>query len=592
MLRAKSTSVSGTAFLSLSSVSRRLHSQGELPATKAQPRRKALFFLLILLCSIGWAGQGAMAAESGLLAATPPMGWNDWAHYQCNFTAQTILDNAHELVKTGLAARGYDTVTIDDCWMQKTRHSHGNLQPDPKRFPHGMKSVADAVHALGLKFGIYEDAGYATCGGFAGSGEPKGGGKAHFLADAKLFASWGVDYLKLDGCNVYVPRGESKGSAYRKAYREESEALKQVGRPIVFSESAPAYFQGTPEWYDVLTWVRFYGQLWREGTDIETYELKNPDRPRFPSVLWNYAYNLPLSRFQKPGNWNDADFIIGGDSGMTMAETRSQIALWSMMSAPLILSSNLSRLSPAAIAVLGNKAILAIDQDPLGKMATLIRRTPSEDVLFKQLHDGDFAVAVLNRGAAPLNVDLHPSEFGFSAGDCRFNARDLWTGRDQPSAATLTTSIASHDTAIWRVHPSASCGMPSRVGAITRIVPKGHESPPSAGNIEDYTRCLAAPGRVEACTGNPAEGWTVTHDGALKSGGKCLAEEGGKATLASCDSNSAQRWSYTLAGNLVNRHNHLCLTGKSGMGGVTVQACGHNLASQVWSLPTEFSGRN
>jgi len=257
-------------------------------------------------------------ANSSELAAVPPMGWNDWAHYQCGFTAQTILDNAKALVKTGLAARGYNTVTIDDCWMQKDRDAEGNLQVDPGRFPKGMKPVADAVHALGLKFGIYEDSGWETCGGFAGSGEPKGGGADHFLQDAKLFASWGVDYLKLDGCNVYVAKKGGENAAYRKAYAAEADALKQVGRPIVFSESAPAYFQGTPDWYDVLTWVRGYGQLWREGTDIETFRTGDPDRPRFGSMEWNYSYNLPLGRFQKPGNWNDADFIIGGDYGLTV----------------------------------------------------------------------------------------------------------------------------------------------------------------------------------------------------------------------------------------------------------------------------------
>ena len=122
----------------------------------------------------------------------------------------------------------------------------GNLQADPQRFPQGIKPVADAVHALGLKFGIYEDAGSETCGGFAGSGEPDGGGKDHFVQDARLFASWGVDYLKLDGCNVYVPKGGNDSDAYRKAYAAQSAALKTVGRPIVFSESAPAYFQGNP----------------------------------------------------------------------------------------------------------------------------------------------------------------------------------------------------------------------------------------------------------------------------------------------------------------------------------------------------------
>jgi alpha-galactosidase len=540
--------------------------------------------LLAPVLSIAIPSLAASAHDPRPLAATPPMGWNDWAHYECGFTAQTILTNARALVKTGLAAHGYNTVTIDDCWMQKDRDARGNLQANPQRFPHGMKPVAQAVHALGLKFGIYEDSGYATCGGFAGSGQPDGGGKYRFIQDARLFASWGVDYLKLDGCNVYVPKGSTDAAAYRKAYAAESAALKAVGRPIVFSESAPAYFQGKPEWYDVLTWVRDYGQLWREGTDVATFDAARPDRPRFHSVLWNYAYNLPLGRFQKPGNWNDPDFIIGGDSGLSITETRSQLALWSMMSAPLILSSNVTKLSPQALAILSNKLVIAIDQDRLGRMATLVRRSRVMDVLFKPLRGGDYAVAVLNRGSAPTQVDLHPADFGFAANsECRLVAQDLWTGAHQSASSTLHAVVATHDTAIWRIHPSPSCGRPARMGTITMIATGRHR------DIDTYSHCLATPGRVEACVGIPAETWTVTANGALKSSGRrCLAVADGKPSMQACVSSSSQRWRYTLAGNLVNGGDHQCLSADgpdTQPQGLSMRACGHNRPDQIWSLP-------
>lgn len=530
------------------------------------------------------------------------MGWNDWAHYQCHFTAQTILDNAKALVQTGLAARGYNTVTIDDCWMQKTRDAKGDLQADPGRFPDGMKSVAKAVHALGLKFGIYEDSGFATCGGFAGSGEPRGGGKNHFAQDARLFASWGVDYLKLDGCNVYVPPGSTANAAYRKAYAAESAALKSSGRSIVFSESAPAYFQGTPEWYDVLTWVRDYGQLWREGSDVAIYwgnrkprrHFRFPRPTRFQSVLWNYSYNLPLGRFQKPGNWNDADFIIGGDSGVSLAESRSQLALWSMMSAPLILSSNVSKLSPQAIAILGNKAIIAVDQDPLGRMATLVSRSASTDVLFKPLANGDDAIAVLNHSAAPITVDLKPSEIGFAAtGECRLVAHDLWSGAGPFEVSAIHVSVPSHDTAIWRVRASAACGRPSRTGAI--VTTHNVRFQRGEGNFwrfrspENYARCLSAPGSDETCTGAGSERWTVTAAGELRSSeGQCLAVMDGKLALEACQPVSEQRWRYTLQGNLISAAAHQCLTAAgpdTTSQSLALQACGHNQADQIWSLP-------
>ncbi|MFZ0662234.1 MAG: ricin-type beta-trefoil lectin domain protein [Acidobacteriaceae bacterium] len=539
--------------------------------------------LLVFVCSTAACSFAAAADAPKSLALTPPMGWNDWAHYQCGFTAQTILDNARALVKTGLAARGYNTVTIDDCWMQKDRDAHGNLQADPQRFPQGMKSVADAVHALGLKFGIYEDAGYETCGGFAGSGEPNGGSKDHFLQDARLFASWGVDYLKLDGCNLYVPKGRTKESVYRKAYAAESAALKKVGRPIVFSESAPAYFQGTPDWYDVLRWVRDYGQLWREGTDVAVFETKKPDDPRFHSVLWNYAYNLPLGRFQKLGNWNDADFIIGGDAGMSVTETRSQMALWAMMSAPLIMSSNLDKLRPQAIAIVGNKAVIAVDQDTLGRMATLIRRSPEMDVLFKPLRDGGYAVAVLNRSAANIQADLHPVDLGFRANaECRLDAQNLWTKTGSSTVSTLQANIAAHDTAIWRIRPTESCGKPTRTGAITMIAPGKHRE-----NIEGYSVCLSASGRVEACAGTPTETWTITAHGALKSAGRCLTAANGDPAMEACAATNTQHWNYTLVGNLVGAKGG-CLTAAGSTGkphGLSIEPCGRNQRNQIWSLP-------
>jgi len=550
--------------------------------------------IAILQC-VAWAVVSCFAQTGHpKLAPTPPMGWNDWAHYQCGFTADTILDNARALVSTGLASAGYDTVTIDDCWMQKDRDANGDLQVDPKRFPNGMKPVSDAIHKLGLKFGIYEDSGSETCGRFAGSGRPEGGGQSHFFEDARLFASWGVDYLKLDGCNVYVAPGETEEQAYRHAYAAEHEALEKVGRPIVFSESAPAYFQGTPEWYDVLSWVGKYGQLWREGTDIANYHAQPiperfrrmfPQRTRYQSMLWNYAYNQPLGRFQKPGNWNDPDFIIAGDIGMSIPESRTQMTLWSMMSAPLILSSDVGKLSPEALAIVGNKDVIAIDQDPLGKMATLVRRTPQMDVLFKHLSSGDDAVAVMNHGESPANVNLGPAELGFAADSaCRLDAKDLWSGKAQSGLSSLQAEVGPHDAAMWRIHPSSECGTAARMGVITLITTNRRQR-----DIEGYTRCLAAPESVEPCAGTTAELWTVTADGALRSsGGQCLAVVNGKPMLEACRAESAQIWHYTLKGNLVNNGSLDCLTAvgpESQPQSLEMQVCGHNLATQIWSLP-------
>ena len=188
---------------------------------------------------------------------------------------------------------------------------------------------------------------------------------------------------------------------------------------------------------------------------MANYHGKTATHERFASVLWNYSYNLPLGRFQTPGNWDDPDFIIGGDTGMTLAESRSQLALWAMMSAPLILSSDIDQLTPAAVRILGNRAVLAVDQDPLGRMATLLRRSASSDVLIKPLHDGGYAVAVLNRSTTELPARLNAADLGFEGGACRFDARNLWSGEHQTAVAALR---AAHRCARYRhLDDSAEC---------------------------------------------------------------------------------------------------------------------------------------
>jgi alpha-galactosidase len=537
-----------------------------------------LFFSAVCVLFV-LSAPAAQATEG--MAPTPPMGWNDWAHYQCNFTAKTIVENAQALVKTGLAAAGYNTVTIDDCWMRKDRDAQGNLQADPQRFPQGVKPVADAVHALGLNFGIYEDAGSTTCGKFAGSGVPQGGGKDHFLADAKLFASWGVDYLKLDGCNLFIPKGQTMNQAYEVAYKAERDALRQVDRRIVFSESAPAYFVGDPDWYDVLSWVRSYGQLWREGDDIANYSTKDPNHPRFDSVLWNYSYHLPIGRFQKPNNWNDADFIIAGDPGLSTAESRSQLALWSMMSSPLILSSDVASLSPESLSILRNKDVIAVDQDVLGRQANLLRRSAALDVLIKPLSSGAYAVAAFNHSGTPATLELRPADLGFSGAGCILEAQDLWTGKARAQGASLNAQLLAHDTAIWKVTPASRCGMAMRQGTITRIIPEG---PDAIQTPLEYTRCLSAANRAEKCTGKQDETWQVLEDGRLRSGDQCLAASGYQVEVSACGTAASSNWRYDILGRLINRESGLCLTGGS-YGDLSLTKCEHNPQSQIWSVP-------
>ncbi len=531
-----------------------------------------------------------LEAREGVLAPTPPMGWNNWAHYTCGIDQAAVIANADALVARGLAAKGYDTVTIDDCWMTKARDKDGNLVVDAGRFPKGMAWLGAYLHDRKLKFGIYEDAGTTTCGGFAGS-------YGHFEADAKLFASWGVDYVKLDGCNVPNEPGKTLEQTYRSVYAAMGAAL--ASRNIVFSESAPAYFMSSSDWYTILGWVAEYGSLWREGDDIANYDKNHPDASRWASVMTNYDYNHPLGRYAGRGHWNDPDFIIAGDGGLTDDESKSQISLWSMMAAPLILSSNVAALSDSTVAALGNPGVLAIDQDALGVQGTLASSDGTTDVLYKPLANGDRAVAILNRGPSTLAAKVSLEAIGYGAA-CSYRLRDVWTGRVTTGSGAISATIPSHATALYALTPQAGCGDFHPTG---QILATSGQCVDDAGNdpeLRGLPRATfnAANGNgivLYHCTGNPNQRWTLPGDGTVRSLGHCLAtRNGGSAsgtdvTLNPCDGSDAQKWNYLPSGNLVHRKSGLCLDAYGGSTAegtrLIVYACGTQQLNQTWSLP-------
>jgi alpha-galactosidase len=204
-------------------------------------------------------------------------------------------------------------------------------------------------------------------------------------------------------------------------------------------------------WTSVLGWAGDYGQLWRLGAGIQIWASWDPAADRWPSVVKNYRYTRGVGQFTRPGGWNDPDFIIGGDPGLTLDEAKSQLSLWAMMSAPLILSSDLTQVtrSPDLVAALGNAALIAVDQDPLGEPAAVAQDGATVDVLVKRLANGDRAVAVLNHGDAPASYAVAVDRLGFPAcATCSHRVEDLWSG-----AATdrIAGTLARHATALFRV---------------------------------------------------------------------------------------------------------------------------------------------
>ena len=307
---------------------------------------KRLVLIAIMSTMLTLMGMPAQAQKWEHLADTPQMGWSTWNKFQGDISEEIIKGIADAMVETGLRDAGYTYINIDDCWHGE-RDAEGFIQEDPKKFPNGMKSVADYLHSKGLKLGIYSDAGSATCAGMPGS-------LGHEYQDAIQYARWGVDYLKYDWCNTtnVNPQG---------AYQLMSDALRSAGRPIFFSMCE---WGSSKPW----KWAREVGHSWRTTPDIWC----NFDSLRvFPAgysqfgVMQCIQYNDTLRRYAGRGYWNDPDMLEVGN-GMTENEDRAHFTMWCMMASPLILGNDLRNMSEATRNIIMNKEMIAVNQDSLG----------------------------------------------------------------------------------------------------------------------------------------------------------------------------------------------------------------------------------
>ncbi|KAG7235475.1 hypothetical protein INR49_002610 [Caranx melampygus] len=297
-----------------------------------------------------------VALDDGLVR-TPPMGWMAWERFRCDVDCKDDPENCiseglfrdmtDRLVEDGWKELGYEYVIIDDCWSSQQRDAGGRLQPEPSRFPGGIAKLARYVHDRGLKLGIYGDMGNHTCMGYPGTTLDK------IEIDAQTFASWGVDYLKFDGC-------WSNPVEQMLGYPRMSKALNATGRSMVYSCSWPAYLGGLPPSVNY-TLLGEICHLWRNYDDIQD---------SWDSVQgiidWFSNNQDDLQPAAGPGRWNDPDMLIIGNFGLSVDQARSQMALWAIMASPLIMSNDLRNLDNSARAILQNKVAIAINQDPLG----------------------------------------------------------------------------------------------------------------------------------------------------------------------------------------------------------------------------------
>ncbi|MDZ7263350.1 MAG: glycoside hydrolase family 27 protein, partial [candidate division KSB1 bacterium] len=334
-------------------------------------------------------------------------------------------------------------IVIDDCWHGE-RDALGFIQADPERFPSGIKALADYIHSIGLKFGIYSDAGWKTCAGRPGS-------RGHEYQDALKYAEWGVDYLKYDWCNTEGLKAEG-------AYMTMRNALYAAGRPIVFSLCE---WGSNKPW----EWAKDIGHLWRTTGDITAYFDRDEDHGTWKSLSVMSILDLQegLRIYAGPDHWNDPDMMEVGN-GMSVNEDRAHFSMWCMLAAPLIAGNDLRNMSKETIEILTNKEVIAVNQDSLGIQGFKYSAKDSLETWFKPLSKGAWAVCFLNRSARPKAIsfpwkeqvikdDFAKREINFNL--ATFKIRDLWTKKDVGTTKKVfARQVGGHDVVLLKLTPS------------------------------------------------------------------------------------------------------------------------------------------
>lgn len=393
-----------------------------------------LFFIGLIVRLNGCIGQSFDS-----LSPTPPMGWNSWNKFGCNVNEAMIKEMADAMVLSGMKDAGYEYIVIDDCW-QTGRDKKGNIMPDPERFASGMKALADYIHSKGLKFGLYSCAGSKTCQGRPGS-------RGYQFQDTRQYAEWGVDYLKYDWC--YNEDQDAKA-----AYKTMSDALKECGRPIIFSIC---------EWGEnkPWEWAKGIGHLWRTTPDI---------RDCFDCTLnWGglgvlqiLDKQVGLEKYAGPGHWNDPDMLEIGNGGQTITEYKTHFSLWCMLAAPLMAGNDLRSMPDSIRDILINKEAIAVNQDKLGFQGFKFVDFGDLEVWVKALSDGDAAFCFLNRSNQPVDLNFNWKKLGihhFSVSQNGFNlwkndysVKDLWKHETIGNTReNLITKLEGHEALIVRL---------------------------------------------------------------------------------------------------------------------------------------------
>jgi alpha-galactosidase len=490
-----------------------------MPRTQRRPRILSLLLAALVAAvsvtvSVQLASPAPAQAVDDGLAATPPMGWNDWYTFFCNIDESLIKQTADAMVNSGMRAAGYEYVNLDDCWSAKERDSSGNLVVDPTRFPSGMKALSDYVHSRGLKLGIYTDVGTKTCAGYPG-------GYDHEAQDARRYASWGIDFVKVDWCNVPWQDfpGKSKQEVAKALYSRWTPALANSGRRMVFSmcvwDTSVKSWEFAPE----------LAQMWRTSGDYgDTWDL----------IMRNADEVDPRWQLAGPGHWNDPDILMVGLGGLSTTEYQTHLGIWSMAAAPLLAGNDLRTMSQDTLRLLTNREVIAVDQDPLGTAGHRIRSGNGEDVWSRPLQDGDRAVLLVNRTDRPRLVQTTADEVGADHSGS-YRLRDLWAQETTETAGSISAFLPAHGSAMFRLSthgPSAANPAVTWGATGDAHVPGLHANLLQPGATVDVTGVTTNDGHVRVTDAVASlelpEGWTMQPAGQRDLGP--LESAGGQAT--------------------------------------------------------------
>lgn len=359
------------------------------------------------------------------------MGWSSWNTYRVHISDTLIKKQADAMVAKGLKAVGYTYINVDDGFFGY-RDEKGELHPHSQRFPRGMKTVADYIHSLGLKAGIYSDAGAVTCGSIWDK-DKNGIGVGlygHDEQDARLFfRDWGYDFIKIDYCGA----GQELDLDERERYTAIRKAIDKVGRDDVNINICRWAFPGT--------WAKDIASSWRINGDI---------RDKWSSVKHIIEKNMPLSAYCRDGHFNDMDMLEIGRS-LSDSEERVHFGLWCMMSSPLLIGCDMTTIREKSLQLLKNKELIALDQDILGLQAYPVQVSTGTYVLVKDLEKRQGkvrAVALYNptNTARHISISLSALELGG-----KVSLRNLFTHKNlRPVRDSIAFEVAPHDVIILK----------------------------------------------------------------------------------------------------------------------------------------------